>query len=176
MTRSRRALVVVDVQVGMFDPGDPVHDGPRLLETIGVVLSRARAAGVPVVFVQHDGGEGSGLAPGSPGHAIHPAVAPRPGEPVVHKSGPDSFHNTALDMVLADKAVDGVILCGIQSDLCIDTTCRRASSLGYDVVLVQDGHSTWARLDLSAAQIIAHHNDILCDWFATGAMADTLLR
>jgi nicotinamidase-related amidase len=92
-------------------------------------------------------------------------------EPIVHKTTPDSFFGTELDSVLRRHGVREIVLCGIQTDLCVDTSCRRAVSLGYDVVLVRDGHSTWPRLGLDAGAIIAHHNDILCDWFATGQCA-----
>ena len=169
-----RALLVIDVQVGMFNEADPVHDGGRLLGAVAGLLSRARAADAPVVFVQHDGRAGSGLAPGTPGHAIHPDVVPLDEEPVVHKTTPDAFFATELDATLRRRGVRELVVCGIQTDLCVDTTCRRASSLGYDVILARDAHSTWPRLGLSAEQIIAHHNDILCDWFATGQPADEI--
>ena len=174
MTQAGQGLLVVDMQVAMFDPADPVHDGARLLATVGSLVSRARASEVPVIYVRQDGRPGSGLGPGERGNDIHPDVAPRAGEPVVGKTTPDSFHNTALDVVLSGLAVRKLLVCGIQTDLCVDTTCRRAASLGYDVVLVRDAHSTWPRLELTAEQIIAHHNDILCDWFATGATAADL--
>jgi nicotinamidase-related amidase len=169
-----RALLVIDMQVGMFNEADPVHDGGRLLGVVAGLLSRARAAGAPVVFVQHDGKAGSELAPGTPGHAIHPDVVPLGEETVVHKTRPDAFFATELDATLRRRGVRELVVCGIQTDLCVDTTCRRASSLGYDVIVTRDAHSTWPRLGLSAEQIIAHHNDILCDWFATGAAAADL--
>jgi len=168
---SSRALVVIDVQVGMFDPADPVHDGDRLLARVAALLERARAAGAPVLFVRQDGKPGSPLAPDAPGHAVHPAVAPLAGEVQLRKTTPDSFHGTALDAMLHARGINEVVLCGIQTDLCVDTTCRRAASLGYDVILVRDAHSTWPRLGLDAARIVSHHNDLLCDWFATGALA-----
>lgn len=163
-----RGLVVVDVQMAMFDPADPVHDGDALVGRIAGLLAKARAAGAPVVFVQHDGRSPGGLAPGQAGHAIHPAVAPASRETVVHKATPDAFFGTDLDAELRHLGVREVVLAGIQTELCIDTTCRRAVSLGYDVVLVRDGHGTWPRLGLSAEAVIAHHNDVLCAWFATG--------
>jgi nicotinamidase-related amidase len=55
----------------------------------------------------------------------------------------------------------------LQTECCIDATCRRAFSLGYDVTLVKDAHGTWDKDDISAARIIAHHNEVLDSWFAT---------
>jgi nicotinamidase-related amidase len=162
----RTALLIVDVQLGMFDEDDPVYNGQELLETLGGLITRAREAGVPVMYVQHQGRAGHPLAPDAPGYPIHAAIAPRAGETIVTKRTPDSFHETTLQEELAAKGIGRIVLAGIQTELCIDTTCRRASSLGYDVTLVTDGHSTWDRGQLSAAQIIAHHNNTLEDWFA----------
>lgn len=163
---------MIDVQVAMFDPAHPVHDGDRLRSTIAALVGRARAAHAPVVFVQHDGKPGSELAPEAGGHALHPDLGLQPDEPVVHKATPDGFFATDLDSALHRRGVRELVVCGIQTDLCVDTTCRRACSLGYDVLLVRDAHSTWPRLGLSAEEVIAHHNDVLCGWFATGVLAD----
>ncbi len=167
----KTALLIVDVQLGMFDEDDPVYNGQKLLETLGGLIAQAREAGVPVVYVQHQGGSGHPLNPDAPGYPIHLAIAPREGETVVTKRTPDSFHETALQAELAAKGIERLVLAGIQTELCIDTTCRRASSLGYEVMLVTDGHSTWDRGQLSAAQIIAHHNDTLDGWFASAKPA-----
>lgn len=163
--RSNSALIVVDVQVGMFNETAPVYQGVNLLGNIWTLIEKARIAGVSVIYVQHNGGEESDLAHGSGGWRIHPAITPRDCDVVIEKSTPDSFHGTSLDTVLKHHQVKRLILCGIQSDVCIDTTCRRAFSLAYDVVLAADAQSTWDRGDLTAEQIIKHENDVL-RWFA----------
>lgn len=162
------ALLVIDVQVGMFDPSDPVHDAEALLGVISGLIDKARAAEVPVVYIQHDSGPygpGERLNHGTPGWEIHPAIAPRAGDVVVEKNTPDAFHKTSLQQELQALGVTSVVLCGIQSEFCVDTTCRRAVSLGYKATLVSDGHSTWASKQLTADQIRAHHNRVL-RWFA----------
>ena len=160
------ALLIIDVQLGMFDESDPVFQGDKLLSTIGELIGRAREAGVPVVYVQHDGTEGHPLEPDSPGWPIHPGIAPVEGELVIHKQDPDSFQETALQDELQKREIGHLVIAGIQTEYCVDTTCRRAYSLGYDVTLVQDGHSTWNAGGLTASQIIAHHNNTLGGWFA----------
>lgn len=159
------ALMVIDVQMGMFAEGDPVFDGDELLRKLSNLIARARAAGVEVIFVQHSGGAGDLLEPGGPGWSIHPTIAPQEVDLVVHKLHPDSFQDTILQTELVRRGIRRLVVAGIQSEFCVDTTCRRAYSLGYDVTLVQDAHSTWNNEILTASQIIAHENKTLSGWF-----------
>jgi len=166
------ALLVIDVQRCMFEASPPAHGCGALLARIGSLIDRARAAGVPVIFVQHCGSEGEVHEPGTEGWEIHPSVAPAPDEVVIQKRHPDSFQGTALRAELQARGINSLIITGLQTEFCVDTTCRRAYSLGYDVILIQDGHSTWDTDDLTARQIIAHHNVVLGSWFAVLKAAD----
>lgn len=161
------ALLIVDVQLGMFDDSEPVYNGDVLLTTIGNLIAEARRVGIPVIYVQHSGGENHRLRPDRPGWPIHPAVAPTNYELVIHKRHPDSFQETNLQHDLEVQGIRRLIVAGIQTEYCVDTTCRRAYSLGYDVTLLQDAHSTWDTEHLKASQIIAHHNQVLGGWFVT---------
>lgn len=161
------ALLIVDVQLGMFDDSDPVYHGDVLLTAIGHLITKARKVGIPVIYVQHSGGENHLLRPDGPGWPIHPAVAPTNGELVIHKRHPDSFQETDLQHELEVQEIRRLIVAGIQTEYCVDTTCRRAYSLGYDVTLVEDAHGTWDTEQLKASQIIAHHNQVLGGWFVT---------
>ncbi|QIN83619.1 isochorismatase family protein [Rubrobacter tropicus] len=162
------ALVVIDTQLGMFEtPGvPPVPDGERLLQSIEGLIERARGADVTVVHVQHAGGPGHPLEKGTDGWRIHPRVAPLDGELVVEKETPDSFLNTTLREELESRGIGRLILAGMQTEYCVDTTCRRAFSLGYDVTLAADAHGTWDDAALSAGQIVAHHNEVMGNGFA----------
>ena len=159
------ALLIIDVQKGMFSPPDPIFNGQELLKILANLIARARAEGVPVVYVQHSAGPGDLLHPQAPGWPLHPAIAPQPGEVVVHKFHPDSFQDTSLHQQLQQGGIQHLVVAGMQTEYCVDTTCRRAYSLGYSVTLVQDGHSTWNNHALSALQIIAHHNETLAGGF-----------
>ena len=159
-------LLIIDLQAGNFADPDPVYRGDQLLATIRRLSAGARAAGVTVVYVQHCGPEGAIDEPGTPGWEIHPALTPQQGDVVIQKHHPDAFQDTDLQRELASRGIERLILTGIQTEYCIDTTCRRAYSLGYEVTLVVDGHSTWDTERLTAAQIIDHHNSVLGGWFA----------
>jgi nicotinamidase-related amidase len=164
-----RALVVIDVQAGVFE-GCRAPQFDDVVARIASLLEAARAAGTPVIYVQHSGPEGHRCHPSRPGWAIHPAIRPRAGEPVVHKRACDSFFETTLQEELRRRRVDHLVVVGCMTEYCVDTTCRRAVSLGYDVTLVSDAHATADTEELSAAQIIAHHNALL-DGFSAGSRA-----
>jgi nicotinamidase-related amidase len=160
------ALLVIDVQVCNSEDATPVHAGSDLLAKISTLITRARASGVSVVYVQHCGLDGAVDHPGTPGWRVHPAVAPVKGDVVIQKRHPDAFQATNLQRELESKGIKRLIVAGVQTEYCVDTTCRRGYSLGYDVTLVKDAHSTWDTDHLSAPQIIAHHNHMLGGWFA----------
>jgi nicotinamidase-related amidase len=166
------ALMIVDVQQGMFAVSPPPHRGEEIVRRIAGLLARARAEGRPVVHVQHDGGPGHVLAKGSTGWPHHPLVAPRPGEIVVEKRHSSSFHDTDLHRRLADAGIDRLVIAGMQTEMCVDSACRGAVALGYRVVLVADGHTTWDTPVVDAERIIAHHNRLLAKGFADVVPAD----
>lgn len=159
MTRNT-ALIIIDMQVGIIKPL-PVYHGTRVLEQISKLLSGARASGTPVIYVQHDGPAGHRVEPGTGGWPIHPRVEPSAGEVVVHKRACDSFFETSLQRELEERRIDHLVVAGCMTEYCIDTTCRRAVSLGYDVTLAGDAHATDDTEHLTASQIIAHHNELL---------------
>ncbi len=155
--REGTALLVIDVQVEVIIGETPSYDHEGVLERIGGLLERARAAGTPVIYVQHEEDHPS-LAPGSAGWQIHPAVAPLAEEPRVRKRACDSFYETSLEAELAARGVGKLVVCGCSTDYCVDTTVRSALSHGYDVTLVSDAHTTVDNAVLTAPQIIAHVN------------------
>jgi nicotinamidase-related amidase len=167
MSAAKTALLVVDVQRGILAIPNLTRKkeiDQALDETvlrIAGLIERARTASVPVVYVQHDGGPGHRLEPETPGWSIRPEIAPRPGDPVIHKGACDAFFDTTLDAELATAGIKQLVISGCMTQYCIDTTVRRAVSLGYDVVLVADGHMTADTDTLRFEQIIAHHNALL---------------
>jgi nicotinamidase-related amidase len=155
-----QALLLIDIQRGMFGPAEICHEPDRLLANAGSLLARARAAGTPVFHAQHCDPEGP-LAHRSEGWQIHPEVAPGPDEPVVEKWACSAFFETSLDERLRAAGIDGLVIAGLQTEFCVDTACRVAQTLGYRVTLARDAHSTFDSPVLPAERIIAHHNRTL---------------
>ena len=168
------ALVVIDVQQGLFICKAPLHRGDDVLQRIAGLLARARAAEVPIFHVQHDGGPGHILAKGSVGWPHHPAVTPRAGEVVIEKRHSSAFHGTDFDARLRAANIDRLVVAGIQTEMCVESACRAAVGLGYQVILVSDAHTTYDSSVLPAERIIAHHNHTLGKGFAKVARADEI--
>ena len=159
-----RALLVIDVQVGLIAGEDPAYHKDEVLENIAGLLAKARATHMPVVFMQHESDPGSLLEAGTAAWQIHPDVAPLGDELVLSKRASDSFYETVLQKELEARDVTHLVITGCKTEACVDTTSRVAVSRGYDVTLVQDAHSTTDSDVLTAEQIVAHHNDTLDDF------------
>jgi nicotinamidase-related amidase len=162
------ALLIIDVQnaivTGTASPErQPVVDAAldAVVGRLAALQEQARKAGVSVILVQHDGGEGDPLASGTDGWKIRAELAPLPGEPVIEKRSGDSFFETDLEQRLRERSASHLVIGGCQTQFCVDTTVRRAVSLGYDVTLIGDGHTTSDRGGLTFEQIVAHHNATL---------------
>ena len=164
----KTALVVIDRQLGIYEtPGlPPVANGEGLLGNVERLIRGAREAGAPVTPVRHGEGPGVSLERGTEGWGIHPRVAPKEGEPIVDKETPDSFLRTTLSDELERRGIERLVLAGMQTEFCVDTTCRRAFGLGYGVTLAADAHGTWDTEHLPAAQDVAHHNEVMGSGFA----------
>jgi nicotinamidase-related amidase len=162
----KTVLLVIDVQVGIIDHPQ-AYDRDRILANIGDLIANARNARVPVIYVRHDGGKGDPLEANTEGWQIHQRIAPAEGEPIVEKQSCSSFYDTALQSLLEKTEISQLVVTGCMTEYCVDTACRHATTLGFDVTLVSDGHTTIDNDLLTGGQIIAHHNRAL-DGFNSG--------
>ena len=162
----KSALLIIDVQIGLVRLM-PAEVEDRVLSNIALLLSEARSSGMSVLFIQHDGGKGHPIEAETPAWEIHPSILPRSGESVIRKKASDSFFETGLGEELRRREITHLVIAGGMTEYCVDTTCRRAVTLGYDVTLAADAHLTRDAGGLTASQIIAHHN-LLLDGFAAG--------
>ncbi|MCL6457412.1 MAG: cysteine hydrolase [Gorillibacterium sp.] len=162
---SQTALLIIDMQVAMFAyEGMSPYRGDEVLANCKQLLEKAREVHLPVVFVQHTADEE--FTKGLSTWEICPEIAPLANEPIVEKASWDSFYQTTLHQTLQDLGVNHLIIMGMQSEFCLDTTCRRAFSMGYQNVLVQDAHSTFDSNFLTGEQIVQHHTQVLGGRFA----------
>lgn len=139
MSEATRVLLVVDMQAALVEALAPPRRA-ELLTTLRGLIEQARTTGVPVVYVRHRDEE---LVPETPPWQIAAEIAPRAGEPVVDKTFRDSFRETDLADVLARLRCDHLVVCGMQTEFCIDATIREAERRGYRVTLAADAHATY---------------------------------
>ncbi|MGV9393575.1 cysteine hydrolase family protein [Streptomyces olivaceus] len=153
--RPRTALLVIDVQNGVLAGA---HDRDGVIANIDTLVGKARAADVPVVWVQHADDE---LVRDTEPWQYVPELVRRDDEPLVHKGYGDSFEDTTLEDVLAERGVGRVVVTGAQTDMCIRSTLHGAFVRGYDVTLVGDAHTTEDLTQFGAPapeQVVAHTN------------------
>jgi len=164
----RAALLVIDVQRGLVDGFE--DDWADVLPVIAEQIAQAREAGAPIVFVQHCGAtEDHPLHVDAPGFPLHPAMRADPDDLRVRKTWSDAFAETDLYEKLRRSGARRVVVTGGQTEFCVDATVRRAASLGFDVDLVADGHTTSDNDVLSRAAIINHHTQTLAALACPGA-------
>ena len=170
----KSAVLVIDVQRGLFDEIPRPYEADEIIERINHVTSRARTSGIPVVFIQHEKEEGL-LKHGGKGWELQPGLVVHDTDFKVRKKTPDSFLRTNLEKILQSNGTENLIICGYASEFCVDTTTRRAAALGYSVQLVCDAHTTHDKKHASALQIREHHNETLQDIVSFGPRI-TLVR
>ena len=133
---NKGVLLIVDVQAGVMSDS---WDAPRIIKNVSRAVSRARAQGVPVLWVQHADKE---LAYGSPEWQWVSELAPVEGEPLIHKQFNSSFEQTTLEEELAKLGATHIALAGAATNWCIRATAYGALERGYDLTLIEDAHTT----------------------------------
>jgi nicotinamidase-related amidase len=169
--RPNTALLVIDVQNGVVGGA---HDRDAVVGNIASLVERARAAGVDVVWIQHSS---ENLPEGSQAWEYVPELERDAAEPLVPKTFPDSFEETALETVLAQRGVGRVLVSGAQTDECVRSTLHGALVRGYDTTLVADAHTTEDLSEYGAPtpdKVIAHTNLYWQSHRAPGRTAGTV--
>jgi nicotinamidase-related amidase len=134
--RPNTALLVIDMQQGAAGNGFEVE---RVVDNINTLIDKARAEQVPVIWVQHSD---EGMPEGSDAWQYLPQFHRNADEPLVHKHYGDSFEDTELELLLAERKVGRIVVTGAQTDACIRSTLHGALVRGYDATLVEDAHTT----------------------------------
>lgn len=146
MTVPAPALLIVDVQQGLVEANYGPRNNPDAERNIAALLAAWRAAGRPVLHVQHMSVEpGSFLRPELPGNALKPEARPLPGEPLFRKQVNSAFIGTGLEAHLRSQGITALVLAGLTTDHCVASTARMASDLGFHVTVVDDATATFDR-------------------------------
>jgi nicotinamidase-related amidase len=171
VNRPNTAVLVIDVQNGVVVQA---YERDRTVAAIGVLIDKARAAGVVVIWVQHNSAE---LPPDSEAWQYVAELKRAESEPLVPKAYPDAFEETDLEAVLAERGIGRLVVSGAQTDECIRSTLHGAIVRGYDAILVADAHTTEDLSEYGAPtpdKVIAHTNLYWQNHQAPGRTAGTV--
>jgi nicotinamidase-related amidase len=176
-----RGLLVIDIQRDYFPGGGLPLVGPeQAAERARSVIDHFRRESLPIVHMQHvwDAPDATFMRPGTDGVEIHPLVAPADGEPVVQKSEPNSFVGTGLESQLRGLEVGDLVVVGMMTSMCVDSTVRAAADLGFDVTLVHDACAApdlrFGAQAVPGAMVHAAFVAALADAYATVVGADEI--
>jgi nicotinamidase-related amidase len=172
MYGQRTALLIIDIQNFYFPGGKMQLDEPeRAGMNAGLLLNQFRKYGLPVFHVRHNF---------EPGGEIHPYVEPLPGEVVISKNQVNAFLDTDLLPLLLADSIEQLVICGMQTHMCVEAAVRAAHDLGFSCVLVEDACATrtlqYEEHIISARNV--HYSTIrtLQDAYAEVVTTETLLK
>lgn len=169
----KTALLIIDVQQGLCEGEGRAFESDEVIARINQVAAQARAAHAPVVFIQHETRVGY-LEHGSREWQLADGLQEEPGDLRVRKTTPDAFQGTELDTLLKARGVSELIICGMHTEFCVDSTTRRALALGYPVTLVADAHTSAGNAVLTPRLVIDHHNATLTNISSFGPRAQAV--
>lgn len=169
--RPHTALIVIDVQNAVVEG---THGRDAVVANVHTLVDKARDAGTEVVWVAHSSEH---MPIDSDGWQYVAELERRDSEPLVHKRYPDSFEDTDLESVLAERGIGRLVVSGAQTDECVRSTLHGAIARGYDATLVADAHTTEDQSPWGAPTpdlVIAHTNLYWDNHQAPGREAGTV--
>jgi nicotinamidase-related amidase len=170
--RGQSALIVIDVQVNVVESA---HKRDEIVANMAVAVDKARAHGIPVIWVRHSAED---LPLHSDGWQIVPELVPAAGEEIIEKTFRSTFEATNFEEVLAAKKISHLYICGAETNNCVRHTSMAALERGYDVTLIEDAHTTtgfeWNGFTVDAASTIDEQNTNFMQYELPGRSANTV--
>lgn len=148
--KKKEALLIIDVQNDYFPGGVcELYQSCKAEEKIKLLIKESRERGRQVVYIQHiNPPDDTFFREGTFGCEISDRIKPQPDDKVIVKRYPNSFMETELDSYLKKNEIRKLVVCGMMTHMCVDTTVRAAMDHGYEVDLVADACAT---MDLEIA-------------------------
>ncbi|WP_455140652.1 cysteine hydrolase family protein [Candidatus Hodarchaeum mangrovi] len=146
------ALIVVDVQIGLFQRETPIFKEHQILENINRLENYAHSNNMPVIYIQHS--NNSTLIEDSDEWQLHPQLQKENNDLLIHKRYPNTFKQTNFNQELKTRKIKQLIIVGTLTDNCVSATCVGGKELGYGVILVTDAHSTFSKHTLEIIEKI----------------------
>lgn len=147
------ALLVIDMQAGLFGKSTPIHKADELLSNINSLIDAFHGNGLPVFFIRHT--NASSLAANTDEWQLHKSLHVQASDVLLNKSVSNSFKEKAILSALKERNIKSVVVTGLVTHGCIKAACLGALELGYAVTLAADGHSSY---NADAAELIEQWN------------------
>lgn len=155
--KQNTAVLVIDVQNALCVGEGATHKAMDTISNINDVTTKARKVEAPIIFIQHET-QGGDFANASIGWQLAAELNRSSMDRILTKHASDAFSNTGLKMILDQIQINHLVICGMQSEFCVDSTIRHALALNYSITVVADGHTTISSQIIPAEKISAHHN------------------
>lgn len=158
---TKLALLVIDVQTGLVDYGP--YNCDVFLNNLKQLIGTCRDSNVEVIYVRHGSEVGKLLEPGCNSWQIYSEVEPFQGEMIIDKQYSSAFRKTNLKDYLNIKEINKLMVTGMQTDYCVDTTIKVAFEYGYDIVIPKMANTTFNNGSISGKDIYELYNERIFD-------------
>jgi nicotinamidase-related amidase len=156
--KSRKALLIIDMQKGSFTPQTPRFDTDGVVQRINELASILREQNWPVIYIQHDGTGSGHFEKNTEEWENLDALVVEPSDLRIDKYANDVFYHSKLQTTLTELKVNELLITGCATDFCVESTIQSALTKDYDITVVEDGHTTGERPHLGAEKVIEHYN------------------
>ncbi|WP_020568536.1 isochorismatase family protein [Neolewinella persica] len=156
--KTRKALLVIDMQKGSFTHETPRFDTARVVKRINELASILREQDCPVIYIQHDGAGSGHFEKNTWEWENLDGLIVEPEDIRIDKYANDVFYHSKLQATLTELEVTKLLITGCATDFCVESTIQSALTKDYDITVVEDGHTTGERPHLTAKQVIEHYN------------------
>ena len=146
------------MQKGSFTPRTPRFDTNGVVERINGLAQLFRQMDFPVVFIQHDGKGTGEFEKNTWEWELLDNLIINPNDILIDKYANDIFYNSKLQSTLEELNINELVITGCATDFCVESTIQSALTKDYDVIVVEDGHTTGERPHLKAEKVIEHYN------------------
>lgn len=151
------ALLVIDMQTALVK--DDPYNIDNVLKNIAHLITLCRDNLMEVIYVRHDGGANDELEYGSDGWQIYNTLEPFRNEKIFDKRFNSAFKETKLNEYLKSKNIKKLIIVGMQTEYCIDATCKVAFEYGYEIIIPKDTNTTYSNEYLTGKELYEFYNE-----------------
>lgn len=153
-----KALLIIDMQKGSFTTATPCFKTDEVVQQINQLSAQFREFGNPVIYIQHDGSKHNCYVPNTSEWEILSELNVETSDLIIAKTANDSFYRTKLEDKLKEFGVNELVITGCATDFCVESTIQSALVRDFDIIVVEDAHTTAGRPHLSAEKVIEHYN------------------